>query len=243
MTKFRAFLIHFGLSFIIFLALAYLLWFVWFPDFFFVTDGGWQGMRIIIGVDLVLGPLLTLIVFKKGKPGLLFDLTVIGLVQCLCLVYGTWLIYTQRPIAMVYVDGHFFSMNANAYKDANTPIPDLDTFPGKYPKWVQVELPEDKVESGIIQSDTFRAGTPMRAATAYYKPFNADAVFLTQSRDIREIKHRDAETQYLPGWLEKHQGQSDDFLFYPFGARYEYLYIGFDKTGKKIDILPVEGPI
>ena len=70
MTRIGAFLIHLGVSFAIFLALASLVVFVWYPDFFFSTDGGWQGMRIIIAVDLVLGPTLTLIVFKPGMPGL-----------------------------------------------------------------------------------------------------------------------------------------------------------------------------
>ncbi len=81
MYRVRAFLIHFGISFAIFLALAYVLLFIWFPDFFYESDGGWEGMRIVIGVDLVMGPLLTFSVYKPGKPGLKFDLTVIGLVQ------------------------------------------------------------------------------------------------------------------------------------------------------------------
>ena len=41
--------------------------FEWFPDFYYAIDGGWEGMRLIIGVDLVLGPMLTLVVFKARK--------------------------------------------------------------------------------------------------------------------------------------------------------------------------------
>jgi len=26
--------------------------FAWYPDFFYTIDGGWEGMRIIIGADL-----------------------------------------------------------------------------------------------------------------------------------------------------------------------------------------------
>ena len=41
---------------VIFIIIGYLILFHWYPDFFFASDGGWQGIRIIAFVDLVLGP-------------------------------------------------------------------------------------------------------------------------------------------------------------------------------------------
>ena len=243
MTKFRAFAIHFGISLLIFIGLAYFVIVIWYPDFFFSSDGGWEGMRIIAGVDLVLGPLLTLIVYKHGKPGLRFDLTAIGVVQTICLVLGTWVVYSERPIVMVYVDGHFYTMNAQAFENNETPIPDLDAFPGPYPKWVQVELPEDPLEAGDIRAELFQASKPMRVATQFYRPFDANEAFLQQHVDIREIEFRDEESKLLAGWLKQHKGKKQDFLFYPFGARYQYIYMGFDTKGELVDVLPVEGPV
>lgn len=81
MSRFKAFSIHFAISFAIFLILLYFILFQWYPQPLFSTDGGWRIIRIIVGVDLVLGPLLTLIVFKAGKPGLKFDLTIIAFLQ------------------------------------------------------------------------------------------------------------------------------------------------------------------
>ena len=51
MTRYSAFAIHLGISFLIFLVLAYMIVFVWYPGILFDTDGGWRGMQIIIGVD------------------------------------------------------------------------------------------------------------------------------------------------------------------------------------------------
>ena len=76
MTRISAFLVHLGISFAIFLALAYLVVFIWYPDFFFSTDGGWQGIRIIALVDLVLGPVLTLCVFVGTA--IIVDLRLLG---------------------------------------------------------------------------------------------------------------------------------------------------------------------
>ena len=97
--------------------LAYLVVKVWYPDFFFQTDGGWQGLRLLLGVDLVLGPMLTLIVYRAGKPGLRFDLTVIGLVQLICLTAGVWIVHGERPLAIVYTDGSFYSVTAQSFKE------------------------------------------------------------------------------------------------------------------------------
>ena len=73
MSRYRAALYHLSISLIVFFFLTYLVLVHWFPGFFYAIDGGWEGMRIIIGVDLILGPTLTLMVFKVGKPGLKLD--------------------------------------------------------------------------------------------------------------------------------------------------------------------------
>ena len=110
MTRLSAFATHLGISFIIFLALAYLVVFHWYPGILFDADGGWRGMQIIFAVDLVLGPMLTLAVFKPGKPGLKTDMTFIGLLQTVCLIAGTYVVWadfgqgmTQAPMDAVTV--------------------------------------------------------------------------------------------------------------------------------------------
>lgn len=79
-NRYQAFAIHLGLSFLIFIVLASLIVFYWYPGFLFATDGGWQGIRLIAGVDLVIGPCLTLLLYKRGKPGLKFDMMCVDLI-------------------------------------------------------------------------------------------------------------------------------------------------------------------
>jgi hypothetical protein len=56
---------------------------------------------LIGGVDVVLGPLLTLIVYKHGKKTLKFDLTVIALLQLSALMYGLYAVWQSRPVYLV----------------------------------------------------------------------------------------------------------------------------------------------
>ena len=81
-------------------------------------------MRIIIGIDLILGPLLTLIVFKAEKPGLKFDLTAIGTLQAACLAAGLYIVYSERPLFFIYYDRYFYSSSADTITRYNPSIPD-----------------------------------------------------------------------------------------------------------------------
>ena len=51
MSRYLASFYHLLISLVVFVFLAYLVLFVWYPDFFYDIDGGWEGMRIIIAVD------------------------------------------------------------------------------------------------------------------------------------------------------------------------------------------------
>ena len=58
-TKLKATAIHLAMSLVIFSYLVYQIVYVWYPQPYFSVDGGWQGLRLIAAVDLVLGPLIT----------------------------------------------------------------------------------------------------------------------------------------------------------------------------------------
>ncbi len=173
MNRFGAFLIHLGISFVIFVGLAALVVLAWYPDFFFQSDGGWQGIRIIVFVDLVLGPLLTLVVFNPGKPAseLARDPGIIAAIQVSCLVAGVYVVFQARPIALVHVDGNFYSMTAGAYSQLGLPVPDLSGFPGPWPKRVTVALPQDPIEQSDVRRQALASRTPLRALVPRYQAF------------------------------------------------------------------------
>ena len=219
--------IHLGISLSVFAVLAYLVVRVWYPDFFFQTDGGWQGLRLLLGVDLVLGPMLTLIVYRAGKPGLRFDLTAIGVVQATCLAAGIWIVHGERPLAMVYVDGSFYSVTAQSFKEVNVAVPDLDAFPGSYPKWVSVKLPEDLDEQLKVRGEMFRGSRMLSTVSDYYVAFKPEDIDVHEERKIDEVKDQDRDSMALPRWIAEHGGTAADYRFFLFGARYAYAYLGF----------------
>ncbi len=102
MSRLRGFLIHLSLSAAVVGCVFAVVFFLWYPRPYFEVVGAWYLVRLLVFVDVVLGPLLTLIIFKSGKPGLKFDLTFIALVQVAALIYGTGIIYQERPYYLVF---------------------------------------------------------------------------------------------------------------------------------------------
>lgn len=127
----KAFLIHFGISLIIFVVLAAMMRIIWYPDDLFWIDGGWQGLKIIAPIDLVLGPALTLCFYRPWKKNLKFDMSVIAAVQIAALGYGVYAAYNQRPAAIVFAENRFETLSLSTYRSATkeleengfTPVP------------------------------------------------------------------------------------------------------------------------
>lgn len=109
-NRFQASGLHFLLSLGILIILLGLMAGLWFPGETFLYDGGLQGLKILIPVDLVLGPILTLVVFDGKKKSLKIDLSIIALIQLLALSWGVHQIYSIRSQFIVYYDNTFTSV-------------------------------------------------------------------------------------------------------------------------------------
>lgn len=107
MAKRNFFLGHLALSAALVGAVCALVFFVWYPAPYFDAKGAWSVLGVLIGVDLVVGPLLTLILYRPSKPGLMFDMSCIAVVQLTALIYGTTVIFTERPYFTVFAVDRF----------------------------------------------------------------------------------------------------------------------------------------
>ena len=111
--RIKAALIHLAISaFVAALALG-LVFKVWYPAPWADALGVGKIFLIVLGVDLCLGPLLTLVVFKVGKASLRNDLMVIACIQIAALLYGMHTVGLGRPVYLVFIKNHFELAAAN----------------------------------------------------------------------------------------------------------------------------------
>ncbi len=102
MSRFKASLIHLCISALLVGTVIGMVYWIWYPAPTLEVVGAFPIIRLLVLVDLVIGPLLTMIVYVHGKPGLKFDLTVIALLQIAALVYGSHRLYEERPEFLVF---------------------------------------------------------------------------------------------------------------------------------------------
>ena len=107
-SKLKACSIHLVLSALAVGALAAITLGIWYPSGLAELQGVWKILAILVGVDLVLGPMLTFLVYAPKKRSLVFDLSVIAALQIAALVYGAWIISLQRPAYLAFMYDRFF---------------------------------------------------------------------------------------------------------------------------------------
>lgn len=106
--------IHLGLSIVIASLAAWLVFGMWYPYPYREISGGRELFMIVVAVDVIMGPLLTLTVFNIKKPlkELRRDLAVIALLQLAALGYGLWTVAVARPVHLVFEIDRFRVVHA-----------------------------------------------------------------------------------------------------------------------------------
>jgi hypothetical protein len=106
--------IHLGISVAIAALAALLVFGIWYPYPYREVSGGRELFLLIVTVDVLLGPLITLAVFNRKKPWaeLRRDLATVGLIQLSALGYGLWTVAVARPVHLVFEIDRFRVVHA-----------------------------------------------------------------------------------------------------------------------------------
>lgn len=167
--KLRAFAIHIGITLPIYIALVLVIKFIWYPDFYFKLLDVLPILAMLFGIDVILGPLLTFIIYKKNKPSLKFDISVIALVQLAAFVFGISVMYKERPLFLVYAVDSFIIVTAS---DINTEELKPELLLGKSPKIINAKLPESAQERSDLTMSFFFKGIDIEYRPKLYRPIN-----------------------------------------------------------------------
>ena len=117
--RLKFFLSHLLLSFLVALLVVGLVFFIWYPSPLNTAVGVTHIFLMLLVIDVILGPLLGLLVYKEGKKTLKFDLSVIILIQISALCYGVFSIEQGRPAWLVYNVDRFELVRKNELVDTN----------------------------------------------------------------------------------------------------------------------------
>lgn len=148
-------LLHLVCSLIVGVVCALLIFFVWYPYPYNKLVGGQELFTLIVVVDVICGPLLTLIVFDsyKSKRELLRDMGVIVVIQLSALLYGISSLYSARPVFLAFEGSLFRVVRVPDidFSQMNKALPELQRLSLTGPRLIGVVLAKGN-DSDFVKS-------------------------------------------------------------------------------------------
>jgi len=233
-SKAKASGVHVVASAAVFAAVIYGVVALWFPQPYFSIDGGLAMIALAAAVDLVIGPLLTLLVYRPGRRDNVFNLSVIAFLQAAALTWGVQVLYSQRPLYAAYVGGPvrtFFPVTDAQIRDA-PPGAELRARLKGRPPLVFVPLSSDPAQARGMLMSAMLGGPGLLSATHLWLPIEgrALAAIVAESRDRAELEAlAPGAGALIDEFLDEHNARFEDFAFVPLRGRYTSALLALDK--------------
>ncbi|MGA8865157.1 MAG: TfpX/TfpZ family type IV pilin accessory protein [Gallionella sp.] len=243
----KAFLIHLTISAAIAASVITLMMLLWYQPPFFSALGGKHLLLILLGVDVTLGPLITLIIFnpQKSRKALTFDLSAIAIMQTAALLFGISVMFEARPVFVVFSKGSFDLVTANMLSKqdiAQAKYPAYRSLPLTGPVYAYSEMPADIKDRNELVFSAMTGGKDLPQYPQYYKPYSdygqtegRAAMPLTEL-----IKLNPAVTAEIDRSVQSSGRAASDIGYVPLRAKYQDQAVLLGKSdGKVLALLDV----
>ncbi|WP_165090454.1 TfpX/TfpZ family type IV pilin accessory protein [Neisseria yangbaofengii] len=170
--RIRYFLCHLLISLILAVLTTILVTQIWYPAPLFSATGLAKIFFMLLTIDVLIGPLFSLLVYKEYKKSLKFDLAIILLIQSSAFAYGLYSISQGRPAWIVFNKDRFDLVRINEIDTRN-----LDKAPQIYQsapllgaEWVEVDVERQSIEiqNKILFEEGLSKGTYSVAQSPEY---------------------------------------------------------------------------
>lgn len=233
---------HLGISSLIVGTAFAVIFFVWYPYPYFQVIGAWNVVRVLILVDLVLGPLMTLVVYKKNKPRLRCDLSVIATIQLAALVYGVTVIYQERPYFTVFAVDRFQVLAKKDVDLSSIEQEELKAKPLVGPLLVVATLPEDpKEKEKLIFEVVFENKPDLERRPEYWSPYREkrDEV-IARAKPLAALPDDEEVSRRVARIVEKQGADKGKLGFVPIIGKERAFALVIDKdTAEPVDFIGV----
>lgn len=174
---------------------------------------------LVLAVDVVCGPLLTLILASplKSRRECWLDLSLVGLIQLLALAYGMHSVWAARPVALVFEVDRMVLVTANEIEpEALTLAPpgvQQLSWSGKLLK-VGTRKPKDETEM-ISSLDQSLAGISAAQRPSWWLPWSATRTAMRErAKPLSELISRRPEDAHTLYAAAQRSGRAVESLVY-----------------------------
>ncbi len=223
-TRLTAAGLHFLASALVISFCLYVIYFIWYPKPFYTIHSVFDAVKIVLSVDLVLGPFLTLLIYNTSKPRkeLVRDIAIIIVIQLSALSWGMHVTYKMRPVFFVFQGDTFYPIIKQDIDldtvNSEVPAPAI----WERPKMVYIEPLKGK--DAIQRLQELAKGGPIKGDM--YRPELYKPLSLQEDSTYRQDVIRQAMSYsrllksktWKPGveqLVSSRGGRIEDYLFYP----------------------------
>lgn len=244
----RAAAFHFLGSLFVALVAAALVFGLWYPYPYRELAGGRELFLIMVLVDVICGPLLTLVLFNpaKSRRELFLDLGLVVFVQLAALVYGLYTVALARPVHMVFEVDRFQVVSAADVQPGSSK-PDAGArheLSWTGPSIIGVREPRDADEK-LESLELSLRGLEPSARPEWWQPYElSKPQVLKKARAISVLRDKEPDSNALIDKAVSESGKPESALgWVPLTSFKSTTWVAFVdlKTAVVVAFAPVDG--
>lgn len=222
-ARIKAALFHLLGSVLVVGLLAALAVVVWYPFPYWKSSGGINLLALIAGVDVVLGPLVTLVIFNIRKPikELRMDVLLVVLVQLSAMGYGLWSAYQARPLFNVFEYRLFRVVHAADIPETlpgGAPAVGVVGMPGVFDRPKLLTLRDFQNDQEQIEATAMALeGLSLAARPDFWRPYGqAQAAIRVAAKPLLElVETGEVDASTVSAWTQEAGKPADAFGYVP----------------------------
>ena len=245
--RLRASAVHLAISLPLAALAALLVFGLWYPYPYYEISGGRELFLLVITVDVVMGPLITLFIFNRAKSRrhLAMDFAVIGLLQLAALSYGLWMVFVARPVHLVFEFHRMAVVHAVDIDPAQlSQAPDgLQALPLTGPTLLSLRPFKNVDEQNQSTLQALTQGVAQAAQPVLWQPYNAAHVdILKESKPAAQLKARfPDQAAEIDSAVARSGFQVNNLSYLPLLARKNAWTVVIDTaTAQPVGFLPID---
>ena len=239
--------VHLVCSLVVAVLAGLLVFGLWYPYPYLEMSGGRTLFLLVVAVDVVCGPLLTLVLFSPTKPRIELwrDLTLVALIQLMALGFGLFTVREARPLFLVHEIDRFKVVTASdldALAVAALPAAIKPLIWGG-PRLVAIRQPSSNEERNRVLFDAIQGGRDYAERPDFYLPYD-------DANALKALKTAKPLAIFLKRWplqqasaSKMAQDQKQDLkqlMYLPVTARQDWVAV-LDKQGQIQGFLKGDG--
>ncbi|UUZ78005.1 pilus assembly protein [Polaromonas sp. P1(28)-13] len=226
---------------------ALIVFWLWYPYPYRELSGGRELLLLVIAVDVVCGPLLTMVLFNPAKPRaeLWRDLGLVALIQLGALTYGLWTVWEARPLFLVQEIDRFKVIARPDLRGAS--IAGLPV--ALQPRWwsgpltLAIRESKDAQERKTVMFESVQGGRDYAERPEFYLPYEGAAAMksLQRAKPLAVFLQKQPDQQDAARKLALEKGADmAQWLYLPVVARQDWVAV-LDQQGQIQGFLKGDG--